>query len=702
MVVEFARRRWRTVTAFLALALTSTPLVGTHSIAGAVTEGVFVSVSTSNAVLNRSTTPIPAGMITLYLDRNPITDSSALASWVNPDNFLADDDLGTLIDERPIDAVSIGTSSSAVEFQIPAASLNVGSDQSLAVYGISARFTTASSEEIAQGRSTLVWQNGIPDTTAEFTVITPVTTPPTSVGLISAAALETFTSPNGLLTRQLAGVINRKNVAIAIDPMIIASIRVLGSSAPKSAQEWLGHLSHATNETFALSYADSDLAVQFQAGQSNILQPISFSYAVDPGNFEEAAKNHTLIPSPTPSSTPTEPAPSPAHTNNSIPSLESLSEFEYSLSGIAWPGENTVTSETLESLTTNGYSTTILDGENITPTDTITSGLTNTNGASTLVTNHALDVILRRAINARSDTEWRMAMSTASAQLALMSTQDSTTPENAPHSIIATLGREWPASSDHISSSIATLNQLPWVTPTTLTTQLAQEPTESTLRNSPEAEKRVNAVSTLINRENTLAQFSTVIENPDQLTGPERNNMLALLANSWTSKTDEWTQAISDHEAATTAQLNAIEIAPSSDVTQVGVEASIPITVANKLNYPAVVVLQANPNNGRLHVQSPIEVSIESESRKTVRIPATARIGNGEVTLSVDIFTPTGVHITGPSLVSVNVQADWEGIGAIILAVLVVGFFGFGLFRTIRRRRRERNHLAASSKTSSH
>ena len=40
--------------------------------------------------------------------------------------------------------------------------------------------------------------------------------------------------------------------------------------------------------------------------------------------------------------------------------------------------------------------------------------------------------------------------------------------------------------------------------------------------------------------------------------------------------------------------------------------------------------------------------------------------------------------------IPVNVQADWEGLGAALLGAAILLFFGFGIFRNIRRRRRER------------
>ena len=86
----------------------------------------------------------------------------------------------------------------------------------------------------------------------------------------------------GTLTRKLNAV-EGQQVAVGIDPMIIASIRILGNTAPQSAIDWLERLDGIGNETFALSYADSDLAALSQAGSGAVLAPTSF--VIDPSLY---------------------------------------------------------------------------------------------------------------------------------------------------------------------------------------------------------------------------------------------------------------------------------------------------------------------------------------------------------------------------------------------------------------------------------
>ena len=117
-----------------------------------------------------------------------------------------------------------------------------------------------------------------PTTPVRVAVVLPLTVPATEGSFVGAEALATYTSPTGALTRELDQVIDTP-VTLAIDPMLIASIRKLGTSAPDSAIAWLDRLALATNETFPLQYADADLTLALQAGEETVLGTKSLEFA---------------------------------------------------------------------------------------------------------------------------------------------------------------------------------------------------------------------------------------------------------------------------------------------------------------------------------------------------------------------------------------------------------------------------------------
>jgi hypothetical protein len=75
-----------------------------------------------------------------------------------------------------------------------------------------------------------------------------------------------------------------------------------------------------------------------------------------------------------------------------------------------------------------------------------------------------------------------------------------------------------------------------------------------------------------------------------------------------------------------------------------------------------------------------------------VEVPVQARLGNGEVTIALALSSPSGVPIGTAQQVDVNVRAELEGVGVVILSVLVGGLIVLGLVRTVLHRRWVKRH----------
>lgn len=174
-----------------------------------------------------------------------------------------------------------------------------------------------------------------------------------------------------------------------------------------------------------------------------------------------------------------------------------------------------------------------------------------------------------------------------------------------------------------------------------------------------------------------------------RVTGAHRLELLALLSTSWADDPAAWQQATEASFAASGALLRSVTVTTKGPINVVGSKVDIPVTLSNALGQAVSVRVQVVPSNGRLVVGNDVEATIDAESARTVKVPVTAAVGNGDVTLRVSLYTPAGTPIDRPAEIAVSVHADWEGLGALIFAVIVVLFFGFGVWRNILRRRRE-------------
>lgn len=648
-------------------------------------------------VENATSEPIAAGTIRLIRSAAPIDDTAELDAWLaqapGPESSAADAPAAEAAEIDGVDVAEVASTTVApgaveiVSITLPPEAIDDIDDSP--VLGLGAELFVGGT---VVSSSTDVFANAAAPATGSTAVALaiPVTVPASASGLLGADDLATWTSPFGLLSRQLDAIEGRP-VAIGIDPRIIASIRVLGTSAPATATAWLERLAGLPNEIFPLAYADADVAAQAQLGVPALLGPTSFTDVLDPASFSgtaDAAGDDTgktadgdAEPSATP--VPTQPA------TGELPATEDLLSWPYTRTDIAWPADDTIAAGDLAYLGAAGLTTSILAPGNVAAGEQWANAASNIDGSSAVVADARLTVPLREATEALSDTEWRAAAGRLGAELALLDDGS-----EQPATLLATLGRSAGAQSARVSATLDELTANPRVTPASLTDAVGAPPVARTLVDQPEDRQRIDNVDRILRTDANVTAFATVLDDPRQLTGPTRRDALALLDVAWLDDRPAWDAAVGEWLVAQRRTLDAVSIVPSSPINVVSSETGVPTTILNALPYPVTVVVDVRPSNGRLVVEDQVPLKIDPESRSTVTVPVAAGIGNGEVTLTVSLTSPEGVPVGSPVSIPVNVQADWEGLGAAIIGVIVVVFFAVGIWRNIRRHRKRKADAA--------
>jgi phosphatidylglycerophosphatase A len=501
----------------------------------------------------------------------------------------------------------------------------------------------------------------------------PLTVPPEPSGLIPAESLESYTSPTGILTRNLDAV-EGEEVALGIDPMIIASIRILGNTAPQSALDWLDRLGEAANETFALSYADSDLAALSQAGSTSVLAPTSFP--IDPSRYPvNQANDDETEETPTPGQTtpPAEPE---------VPTTETLTEWPYTIDGLLWPRPNTVTSADLASFNAAAPTTTLLSSGNVTATP----------GASAAVGDHGVlvyDEMISRMITAAltsiTTAEWLAVIDQIAAELVRMPGAET---------IFATFDRS-AAESPRLADTVAALRELEGVQPSTLATALDEPKATVRVADIPVDADRVSRVRLMLAAEARIVPFSSVLDDPTQLTGERRLSLLGLSSNSWIGASSIWVASVDEWLERSNAILTSVQIAESSTLNFFQDKGNLPIAVSNELDYPVTVYVTVRSSTGILVVLNnrvPLEIPAGSQARASVPVQS---IANGQASLQVSLSSGSNVAIGSPHTVAANVVAGWETTATFVIAALLVILFVAGIVRTVLKRRKARDEKAA-------
>jgi hypothetical protein len=504
------------------------------------------------------------------------------------------------------------------------------------------------------------------------TVIAPLTAPERRTGLIDAQLLAAYTSESGILTRELDQLIDRP-VVLGIDPSLIASIRILGASAPPSATAWLARLEGATNETFPLAWADSDLTTALQAGNPEVLQPESFDYAIDPTLFSAPVDGAQ----PTPTPEPTQP---PTPGENPLPTTESLLAWNYTVASIAWPAMNSVTSSDLSVLGAS-FDTTILSSANIGAT-TARTALTTIGNTQALVSDQTLSALFGTTILTTSGADWQAAMgSLATAVGAVPSTTDD------PASVLITLDRSISTSDPDVGLTIDALATSPGVQALSLTELLNTRSHSAGLVDEPQGASLVASVKALLAGEAADRVFAAIAANPVFITGERRLDLLATLSNAWADNPTGWETARLTYQSASTVLRNSVKIVKSSSITLWADRASLPVIVSNELDQAVTVYVTVRPGTPLLKVENTfVAITVEPNSQRKAQIPVQS-LSNGVVELRVTVNAQSGTQIGSITYVRTTVQAGWETPFTVGAGIVVVLIFALGIIRTIVRRR---------------
>ena len=516
-----------------------------------------------------------------------------------------------------------------------------------------------------------------PGLPTEVALVVPLTVPAGTTGFISGELLENYTSQFGLLTRSLDQVANRP-VTLAIDPMIIASIRVLGRDAPESATLWLDRLAAVSNETFALSWADSDLTLGVNAGSASLLAPQSLDFAIDPGLFGAAEVEPTGSPSPSPSATadPDDTSPPP------LPTTESLLQWDYTLPSVAWPQADTVSSTTLPALASS-YEYLLIASSNLTGVDGL--GATATvDGSPALVSDADLSGQFASTVTSTSGTEWE----TAVGSLVASTTAAAETP--GASSAIVTLDRSVPLTDFDLGATITALDAIPSVQLVGLSAVADDPGPTATVVDKAQDAASIESVSNLLDLERLDSTFAQIADDPSLVTSERRLDLLATLSNAWDDDPDGWVEAVSAYRTASSDLRAMVKIIKSSSITLWADRGSLPVIVENKLDQPVTVYITVRPLSPLVRVENSFyEVVVEPGSQRKASVPVQS-ISNGVVELEISLHGGSSQQIGNTTYVKTTVQAGWETPFTIGVGIVVVLIFIAGVVRTVVRLRRAR------------
>lgn len=513
-------------------------------------------------------------------------------------------------------------------------------------------------------RTALVWapDGALPPVTAT-TFVAAITTPAESAAFLSADALDRYTAEAGALTRTLDAVAGRP-VLMAIDPRILASIRILGDQAPTSAVAFLDRLSRAPNESFLLPWADADPVATLTAA-STALPTREGSGLVRPSG--DGAQ-------------PTE-SPGPTAAPEQTSSLEELTQWPATFEGWNWVGKQSLTTEAITALGEQGSNVLIVPGSSLgqnAPVQTLGDVLI-------VRADDAIAQAAQGASLAESQQQFDRSLARLSALLAASAQRAPGVPT------VITLSRDQLASTDRIIDTIAQTVSLPWVNSAEASAALEVGSVAGTVVAAEVDASRSDAVLAALNAEVADRVFATIALTPEAITDIRRLELLSSLSQGWGERSIDALRAFVADSLALRAS---VQVVQSSDITLLADRASLPVTVQNQLDVAVRVFVHVDPDTAQLQVvDDNIETLVEPRSQTRALVPVES-LTNGQVGITVSVLDESARTVGEPTRVSLNLQAGWETAGTIAVAIAVLLLFTVGIARDIRKRRQRRKESA--------
>lgn len=617
--------------------------------------GVRVTVS------NPGTTALPKGRLTFSLDDAPVANSGLLLSSIATPPEQLQGKLASA--EADVPVLDAGASREVrVTLGEKDLALLTGTSGARRIYvqyqptGGARKVAVSSIVKIAKGSTAQVG----------FGAVIPVLAPAGTTGVVDTATQLELTGPEGAWSQALRAAESSPSATIALDPAVIASIRLAGDAAPPEATGFLDELSRLPNETIRLPYADGDVTLERAAGVPKTIAPSSFAGVLLP----------TIV---TDGSTPT-----PTATTGTVStSVADLTAWNWSDQTVGWPVPHTAGTADLSMLGTAG-ATVLLPSDDIadTPVRKTVGPFATVGGTKVLVADATASSLLATAV--AGGTRGDAALATLTGVLATAAVSGEAT------AMLATIARTTdPARLDRVLSII---DRQSWVRGRSLTQLATGTPTAVQLRPHAVSASRVGVARSLLAGERRVRELGNAITTgADTVTAPERLALLGALSSSWRGDDTGWLTATSAVTGGFSEVLDEVQLPPQSPPNFIGSDGTLRAYVTNDLPVPVTVVIHASASNGAVQFTGTADVTVTVPARSQARGELGVRtIRNGSTDLTLRLTTPGGVAIDTLVAEGATVRAGFDTIIAIGLLSALGLLLALGVYRNVKRRRQPR------------
>ena len=531
-----------------------------------------------------------------------------------------------------------------------------------------------------------VWQDAGTETRVPVTLVVPFTLPGSVRTMPSADQLREI-APR--LT-SLLDEAERAGATLAVDPRIVAGIRVLGDDAPESARDLLDRLETSTQPLFLLQFADADPAAQAALGLEQLLQPLGLSYLLRGSSAETGTEGAPGSESTTdtgddsdtaPSEGSSPPAGSAQIDGNTASdeavsglSIDELSALPRAIPG-AWPATGGVDSATLELLRDAGISRVVLDSGSVADA---TGTRVPIGDFSALVADASLAESTRRILAGNSPSERAAGIASLASRLAIEALQGT------PGLVIA-VDRGALADSEDPAEFLTSVVALGWVD--TVPEELQPVGT-GMIRSGETLEQRRELLRATIARSDEIDALAPLLTRPQYLLEYQRVRLLEAFATRYANADVDFDVIDDRIRARDTELLTGVQIVGTENTQLVGTSSRVPVTLHNALPFDARVTLKVAPTSAGIAIPARAfpDQLVSAEGNHVVLVEVNTRVSFGESGLRIEVTDVAGEQAFAERVLKLTIRSSYETILVTSLATIALLLLGFGIWRSIRRR----------------
>lgn len=526
-------------------------------------------------------------------------------------------------------------------------------------------------EDPLTATSQLVWNGVEAASPIPLTLVVPLVLPSTVQALPNRDEI----ARSAPRLTQIFEAAERHNATIAIDPRILAGIRVLGTDAPASATALLEKIEKSAAPIFLLQFADADPAVQAALGFTELLSPIGFTRALSTnGQPTPQPKADELL----------------ANPEGEVAKFDGLLDLANARPG-AWPADGEVDSATLGLLRDANLTSLVLSSSNV---SAATSNRVELADFDALIANDQLENAARNAIAAATETERAAGTAALAAQLALSAQLGEAG---------AVLAIDRAALAD-TTTPLAIFEQIDSFTWSQSVSERHQAAGTATLRAASPSEERRELLRATLLRSEQIDALAPLVATPDSLLEYQRERVLDSLSASNVSPLVDFTVVDERIKVRDETLLRGVQPVITENTQLVGTLSHVPITLNNALPFETVVNLHATPTSAAISVsQRDFEVRVPADGTANVLVPVHSRISSGETGLVLEVRDRTHTDVFASSLLPLTLRTTIETVMIWVFGSAAALLLGFGIWRSVRRRRSAaaRSVTAASTRSAS-